>query len=127
MTPKREVLDISSGRFLTTGSSLPLAEITTADLQVASRPLDVAPELPTPAEEFLVGISLEGSIFFKYFFLSGCNPRNMGDLKGYHPQCPIRVEGINTAAWCPEGIVSDTDQIPLQCYTALSTIPHTLA
>jgi hypothetical protein len=55
LTPEIRVLDIIPTRFLTTGSSLPLAEISTSDS------LDGALELPAHTEEFLVGISLEGS------------------------------------------------------------------
>jgi hypothetical protein len=45
LTPKREVLDFISGRFLSTGSSLPLAEISAADSMVADGFLNGAPEL----------------------------------------------------------------------------------
>jgi hypothetical protein len=57
-TPKRRVYGFTSGRFLTTGLSLPLAEISTTSLLAADGPLSSAPELPVPAEGFLVEISL---------------------------------------------------------------------
>jgi hypothetical protein len=50
------VLDITLSRFLTTGSFLPLAEISTVGSLVASVPLDGALELPAPAEVFPVRI-----------------------------------------------------------------------
>jgi hypothetical protein len=46
LTPKRRVLGLISGRFLTTGLSLPLAEISTAGLLVATGPLNGTQELP---------------------------------------------------------------------------------
>jgi hypothetical protein len=49
LTPKREVPGFTSGRFLTTGSSLPLAEITAAGSLVAAGPLNGAPELRVPS------------------------------------------------------------------------------
>jgi hypothetical protein len=51
-------LDVTSGVFLTTGSSLPLAETSTTGSLVA-------PEVPpAPAGELTVEIHLEGSSFF---------------------------------------------------------------
>jgi hypothetical protein len=48
LTPKREVLSVTSSRFLTIISSLPLAETSTAGSLVASVPLNGVPELPGP-------------------------------------------------------------------------------
>jgi hypothetical protein len=48
LTPKRRVPDLTSGRFLTTGSSLSLAEISTAGFLVATGPLNGVLELPAP-------------------------------------------------------------------------------
>jgi hypothetical protein len=47
-TPKREFPGFTSGRFLTTVSSLPLAETSAAGSLVATGPLNGAPELPAP-------------------------------------------------------------------------------
>jgi hypothetical protein len=63
LTPKREVPDLTSGRSLTTGSSLPLAEISAAGLLVAPRHLNGVPELPALCSrishrDLLVGESL---------------------------------------------------------------------
>jgi hypothetical protein len=49
LAPERKVLDVTADRCPTTGSSLPLAETSTAGLLVAPQP---------PAEVFLRGISL---------------------------------------------------------------------
>jgi hypothetical protein len=49
LSPKRGVLGFTSGRFLTTGSSVPLAEISKAGSLVAAGPLTGAPELPAPS------------------------------------------------------------------------------
>jgi hypothetical protein len=43
-----EVLDVTSGRFLITGLSLPLAETSTAGLLVVTAPLYGMPELLDP-------------------------------------------------------------------------------
>jgi hypothetical protein len=43
-TPEGRVLNVTSGGFLTAGSSLPLAETSTASFLVAPVPLDGAPE-----------------------------------------------------------------------------------
>jgi hypothetical protein len=48
LTPKRVVSDFNFDRFQTTGSSLSLAEISTAGSLVAAGPLNGAPELPAP-------------------------------------------------------------------------------
>jgi hypothetical protein len=48
LTPKREVPGFTSGRFLTTGLSLPLAEISAEGSLIATGPLNSAPELPAP-------------------------------------------------------------------------------
>jgi hypothetical protein len=48
LTPERRVLDVTSGRFLTTGLFLSLAETSTAGLLVAPAPLDDPPELSAP-------------------------------------------------------------------------------
>jgi hypothetical protein len=42
LAAKREVFGLTSGRFLTTGSSLPLAELSTAGSLVAAGPLNSA-------------------------------------------------------------------------------------
>jgi hypothetical protein len=60
----RGIFGFTSGRYLTIGLSLPLAEMSTAGTLVAGGPLRGAPELPTPAEVFLLGISLKGSPSF---------------------------------------------------------------
>jgi hypothetical protein len=52
LTPKGEVPGFISGRFLTTGLSLPLAEISAAGSLVATGPLNGAPELLAPAQEY---------------------------------------------------------------------------
>jgi hypothetical protein len=48
LIPKRGVLSLTSGRFLANGSSLSLAEISTAGSLVAAGPLNGVPELPVP-------------------------------------------------------------------------------
>jgi hypothetical protein len=60
LNPKRGVLGLNSGRFLTIGSSLSLAKMSIAGLLAAAGPLKFTPKLPAPAEVFLVGISLMG-------------------------------------------------------------------
>jgi hypothetical protein len=68
LTRERGVLDFMSDRFLTTGSSLPLAEIPAEEALVASASLDGAPGLSVPAEGFLVLNLLENSpSFFRVF------------------------------------------------------------
>jgi hypothetical protein len=54
LTPERGVLDIS-GKFLASCLSLPLAEISTADLLVASALFDGEFELLAPHRKLLVG------------------------------------------------------------------------
>jgi hypothetical protein len=56
LTTKGEVLGFTSGGFLTTGSSLPLAEISAAGSLVATGPLNGARSFLPPAELFLVWI-----------------------------------------------------------------------
>jgi hypothetical protein len=58
LAPKREVPGSTSGRFLTIGSSLPLAEVTAAGSLVATGPVTGTPEPQPPAKVFLLGISL---------------------------------------------------------------------
>jgi hypothetical protein len=48
LTLKRRVLDDTSGRFLSTGLSLPLAETSTVGSLFGPAPLDGAPELSVP-------------------------------------------------------------------------------
>jgi hypothetical protein len=48
LTPRREVPGFISGRFLTTGLSLPLAEISAAGSLVATGLFNGTPELPSP-------------------------------------------------------------------------------
>jgi hypothetical protein len=69
LTSKREVPGFTSGRFLTTRLSLPLAEITAAGLLVAAGPLNGAPELSAPCRsishrDLLGGESLLGPVDF---------------------------------------------------------------
>jgi hypothetical protein len=108
LTSKRGLIGITSARFLTAGLVLPLAEIAAAALLVLTGAL----ELPAPAEVFLLGFSLKGSPsaslrpedqLFCFGFHSG--PTSSGDLKGCHPQHPLRVEGVNTIGCClvPQG------------------------
>jgi hypothetical protein len=52
LAPKRGILGFTLGKFLTTDSSLPLAEILTADLLVATGPLNSVPELPAPSLKY---------------------------------------------------------------------------
>jgi hypothetical protein len=59
MAPKREVLDVTAGRCITADLSLLMAKTSTTSILCTSMPVDGAPELPVPAEEFLtLGISM---------------------------------------------------------------------
>jgi hypothetical protein len=48
LAPEREALGITIGKCLTTGSSMLLAETSTAGLLIVPVPLDSSPELPAP-------------------------------------------------------------------------------
>jgi hypothetical protein len=48
LAPIREVSGFTSGRFRTTGSSLPLAEAPAAGLLIATSPLNGTPEFSAP-------------------------------------------------------------------------------
>jgi hypothetical protein len=61
LTPDRGVLNITSGRFFTTGSSLPKAETSAAGWLAAPAFLDDAAEFSAPAEEFAIENLLEES------------------------------------------------------------------
>jgi hypothetical protein len=69
LAPEREVPCSTSGRFLTIGSSLPLAEVTAAGSLVATGSLSGTPELPAPCWGISLRDLLEGeSLFFYWSF-----------------------------------------------------------
>jgi hypothetical protein len=108
LTPIREVPGLTSGRFLTSGSSLPLVEAPTACSLIATGPLTVRRSFQPPAEGLLVESPCMGvPLFLKVLWTSFIDrfgihfgATSIGDLNGHHPQCPIRVEGMYITGCC---------------------------
>jgi hypothetical protein len=96
---KREALGVTTGRCLTTGSSLLLAETSTVGSLIVPVPLDGSPELQAPPPRL---VPLSFRVFKQEFFFS---LSSKGDPKSHHPQCPIYMGGRHKCTGVLPGVL----------------------